>query len=245
MNTKKPKVMASKVIISGNVVEVYEFEDGCLYDFECPKNRTCSDVIPEEWQGKRDDNLRRSRQMLRRIIWSNIGVNSKFLTLTYAENMQDYKVFIEDWRRFVQNLRRKGIKLQYVYVLEYQERGAIHAHVVIFNDEMLPLEAITNAWGRGFVKLNRIKDVKNLGAYVCKYLTKETLAEYGAHSYHASVGLIRPQEIKIDLDSRDTVEAYKSNIACSYSNTYSIPTFDADGNKIGEKTVKYMQGKWK
>lgn len=232
--------MASKVIISGSVVEVYEYEDGSLYDYE-RKGRNTREM-PEEWAGKRDDNLRRSRQMLRRLIWCNMKHYSKFLTLTYAENMQDINVFRSDWHRFIQNLRRKGIKLEYLYVLEYQERGAIHAHVVIFNNEKLPLEAITNAWGKGFVKLNRIRDIKNLGAYVCKYLTKETVAAYGSHSYYCSIGLERPREIKIDIDHCQEVDAYKGGIKATFADEYSIPMIDPEGNVYGYKIVRYMQG---
>lgn len=233
--------MASRVIISGNVVEIYEYEDGCLYDYEVPPKSAIS--LTGEWHGKREDNLRRARATLRRVIWSNLDTYSKFLTLTYAENVQDVDRFRKDWHNFVQSLSRKGIRLQYLYVLEYQKRGAIHAHVVIFNNEKIPLAAVENAWGHGFVKLNRIRDVRNLGAYVCKYLTKETMAAYGSHSFFCSIGLNRPQEIKIDLDSMAAVEAYKQGITTTYTNTYSIPKYDSEGNVTSYKAVKYTQGK--
>jgi hypothetical protein len=240
---KKPKIMASKVITSGSVVEIYEYEDGNLYDFEKKKTVRRSDTEPEDWRGKEDSNLRRARQTLRRTIWANMRHYSKFLTLTYAENMQDYERFKKDWQRFIKNMKRHGFPLRYLYVLEYQKRGAIHAHVVVFNDEVIPIEAIENAWKKGFVKINSIKDVNNLGAYVCKYLTKETIASYGSHSYHVSRGLQKPEEIKIDLDHGEAVEAYLSGIAVKYQSTYSIPLIDSDGKQYGSKTVKYTQGR--
>jgi hypothetical protein len=240
---KKAKVMTAKVITSGDIVEVYEYDDGVLYGYERPATTRRTDTPPEDWQGKEESNLRRARQKLRRTIWSNMKHYSKFLTLTYAENMQDYEQFQKDWHRFTQNLKRHGYELQYLYVLEYQKRGALHAHVVVFNDEIIPIEAIENAWKRGFVKINSIKDVNNLGAYVCKYLTKETIASYGSHSYHVSRGLEKPNEIKIDLDHGEAVEAYTSDMTVTYSHEYSIPLINEDGNQYGSKTVKYTQGR--
>lgn len=240
---KTPKIMASKVITSGSVVEIYEYEDGNLYGYEKKKTVGRSETEPENWQGKDDGNLRRARQTLRRTIWANMKHFSKFLTLTYAENMKDYEQFKKDWHRFTQNLKRHGYVLQYLYVLEYQKRGAIHAHVVVFNDEVIPIEAIENAWKKGFVKINSIKDVNNLGAYVCKYLTKETMAAYGSHSYHVSRGLEKPNEIKIDLDQVEAVEAYHTGITVKFQSTYSIPLIDSEGNQYGSKTVKYTQGR--
>jgi hypothetical protein len=240
---KRPKIMASKVITSGSVVEIYEYEDGNLYDYEKKKTVRRSDVEPEDWQGKEDGNLRRARQHVRRTIWTNFNYYSKFLTLTYVENMQDYEQFKMDWQRFTQNMKRHGYKLKYLYVLEYQERGAIHAHVVVFNREIIPFKVIENAWKRGFVYINKIRDIKNLGAYVCKYITKQSLAAYGSHTYHVSRGLEKPKEIKIDLDHVEAVEAYLSGIAVKYQSTYSIPLIDSDGKQYGAKTVKYTQGR--
>jgi hypothetical protein len=240
---KVPKIMASKVITSGSVVEIYEYEDGNLYDYERKKTTIRGKVEPEEWNGKLESNLRRARQMLRRTIWANMNHYSKFMTLTYAENMKDYEQFKKDWQRFIKNLKNHGIVLKYLYVLEYQKRGAIHAHVVVFNDEIIPIEAIENAWRKGFVKINRIKDVKNLGAYVCKYLTKESMSSYGSHSYHVSRGLEKPAEIKIDLDHVEAVEAYKSGVCVTFQNTYIIPLINSEGKQYGSKTVKYTQGR--
>lgn len=149
---------------------------------------------PEVWNGKQEKNLHRARTKIRRYIWANINKYSKFVTFTYAENQKDIKTFFYDWKQFAKRMKRKGYELKYLYVLEYQQRGAIHAHCVIFNEEYIPIEVIQSAWGKGHVDINSIRSVKNMGAYVCKYLTKETMAEYNSKSYHISKGINKPIE---------------------------------------------------
>lgn len=225
-----------RVVRSGNTIELYEYKNKVFYNFQ-GYEREYQREKPMDWNGKSEKSLARSRREIRRLIWANMGKYSKFLTLTYAENMQDLQTFYHDWKMFVQRMKRKGFTLQYLYVLEYQERGAIHAHVIIFNDEYIPIEAIESAWGNGFVKINAIKEIRNLGAYVCKYLTKETLSEYNSKSYHASKGLIRPVERKITLhDTDDIKRELLSKAKVVYESDYYITIDD-----IVTNTVNYSQ----
>ena len=225
-----------RVVRSGNTIEIYEYKNKVFYNFQ-GYEREYRREKPMDWSGKSETSLTRSRQQIRRLIWANIGKYSKFLTLTYAENMQDLQTFYHDWKMFLQSMKRKGYTLKYLYVLEYQERGAIHAHVVIFNEEYIPIEAIENSWGKGFVKINAIKEIRNLGAYVCKYLTKESMAEYNSKSYHASKGLNRPIERRITLhDTDDIKRELLSKAKVVYESDYDITIDD-----IVTNTVNYSQ----
>ena len=64
--------------------------------------------------------------------------------------MLDVKQFRRDWQTFVQAMRRKGHDLRYLYVIERQKQrglkegneGTIHAHVIVFNDEFIPMESL-------------------------------------------------------------------------------------------------------
>jgi hypothetical protein len=225
-----------RVVRSGNTIEVYEYQNKVFYNYQ-GYERERKREKPMEWSGKSEISLTRSRRQIRRIIWANIGKYSKFLTLTYAENMQDLQKFYYDWKMFIKSMKRKGYTLKYLYVLEYQERGAIHAHVVIFNEEYIPIGAIEKSWGKGFVKINSIKDIKNLGAYVCKYLTKESLSEYNSKSYHTSRGLNRPIERRITLhDTEDIKRELFSKARVVYESDYHITVDD-----IVTNTVNYSQ----
>jgi len=87
--------------------------------------------------------------------------------------------------------------------------------------------------GKGFVKINAIQDIKNLGAYVCKYLTKESMAEYNSKSYHASRGLNRPIERRITLhDTEHIKRELLSKASPIYESQYYITTDDIVTNEV-------------
>ena len=63
----------------------------------------------------------RAKRDLRRLINANIGEFSKFVTLTFRENITDLKVANYEWKKFKQRLETKiGYKLQYLVVIEFQ-----------------------------------------------------------------------------------------------------------------------------
>lgn len=234
-----------RVVRSGNVIEVYQYEKKVYYDYEYFE-RNVDRQRPDNWHGKEDKSLARARREIRRIIWCNLNKYSKFLTLTYKENMQDIQQFYYDWQIFTTNMKRKGYRLNYLYVLEHQKErgikynqgeGAIHAHVVIFNDEYIPWEVIKTSWKHGVIDLHKIRDIGNLGAYVCKYLTKDALAEYNSKSYHCSQGLKRSVERKITLtEGESLIEELFAHGEVVFTSEYDITVNDIVSNQ-----VKYCQ----
>jgi len=76
---------------------------------------------------------------------------------------------------------------------------------------------LNELWGNGFVKINKIDHVDNVGAYMIKYMTKDNddLRLRGLKSYQTSKNLIRPIEFVgtevndilrfYDLDNKKTV----------------------------------------
>uniref|UniRef100_UPI003F689A82 rolling circle replication-associated protein n=1 Tax=Kurthia senegalensis TaxID=1033740 RepID=UPI003F689A82 len=111
------------------------------------------------------------------------------------------------FRSFIKKLNyalfKKHSGLKYVCVVERQERGALHYHIVLFNMPFMPVDDLAKIWGHGFVRINAIDDVDNLGAYVVKYIEK-TMNEMQEKKsakvkdkklYFASRGLHKPVEI--------------------------------------------------
>jgi len=225
-----------KVVRSGSILEVYQYQEKVYYNYEGFERIDAEKTKPIDWQGKNEKNLSRARQNIRRLIWCNRNEYSKFLTLTYKDNMQDLNKFYADWHVFIQGMKRKGYMLKYLYVLEYQERGAIHAHVIIFNNEYIPWRVVKECWERfeeRGEKINSIKDVNNLGAYVCKYLTKNTIAEYNSKSYHTSRGLKRPIERKITAEESEVLieQLFRGNKVI-YQTEYDVVISDEITNKV-------------
>jgi hypothetical protein len=158
--------------------------------------------------------LKKSGQAVRRIINANVeayGEKAKFVTLTFAKNVKENRVANAIFGKFVKRLnyeifRDKKARLKYLTVIEFQKRGAIHYHVVFFNLPYMPKSKLSEIWGQGFVKINNIDNVDNVGAYVSKYMTKDTDDDrlIGEKSYFCSRGLIKPEEI-IDKEKIERV----------------------------------------
>ena len=217
------------MIISGDIIEVYEYEKPILEGYKDVKKNSKgrqSVASDEDKALNRAKTLHRASNRVRRLINANIGEHSKFITLTFAENVTNLKKANYEWKKFKQRVEYElGYKLQYVAVVEFQKRGAIHYHVVMFNAPYIKNKRLNELWGHGFVKINRIKHVDNVGAYVTKYMTKDCNDPrlIGEKMWFSSKGLEEPKEIK-DKKSIENVEKslyWFQTYANTFSNDYN------------------------
>lgn len=215
-----------KVVMSGNVIELYEYEKEVIYGYKDSKKKSkgrSSVANLENKEVNREKVLGRARRDLRRIINCNVEKYSKFLTLTFADNVQDLDFANNEFKKFVKRVNyHYGIKLKYSVVIEFQERGAVHYHALLYNlTQKLDLDKLSKIWGNGFIKVNSIKDVDNVGAYVCKYMTKtDDDRLLGRKMYFNSRGLNKPQEIKESAVVDALVGSLQQN-SLTYENKFS------------------------
>lgn len=131
------------------------------------------------------NSLRQTFKKLRYLINNNfVGAkNELHMTLTYAENMTDTERLYADFKRFMMRLKRKykGQSIDYLNVIEPQERGAWHCHLLIrFNDVgsiFIENKKIAEMWGQGFVTIRSLAEVDNIGAYLSAYLSDIELTD--------------------------------------------------------------------
>jgi len=126
-------------------------------------------------------NLFRTFRRIRNLVNANV-IDSEYcrwVTLTYAENMQDTKRLMRDFDSFRKRFQRycvnKSIPIpDYIAVPEPQQRGAWHLHIIyIWHDVKAPYienDVLRNIWGHGFVSIKALANVDNIGAYLCAYL---------------------------------------------------------------------------
>lgn len=160
---------------------------------------------------------RRARSRLRQLILS-AGCNH-LLTLTYRENVTDYKQSCGDLSRFVRKVKRELPGWVYVAVPEKQKRGAWHWHLAVIGRQDVTL---LRAYWRSVIGEGNI-DVKpprpgaknrrlRIVTYLSKYLTKGFSGEsreLNGHRYRATLGIRIPVEtIPIPLAHRNQVSAY-------------------------------------
>lgn len=194
------KLYNVKAVWSGSIVELYEYEFSILKGETNNSSGRSVEADEENKKRHRKNTLARARRDVRRLINANVdkwGEKPKFLTLTFAENVQDIKQANYEFKKFRQRLEYDlEIKLKYVVVIEFQKRGAIHYHVVFFNLPYVEANYLQSIWGNGFIKINAIAHVDNVGAYITKYMTKDNDDERlrGKKSYFSSRGLHKPVE---------------------------------------------------
>lgn len=128
-------------------------------------------------------NIAKSMEMGRDILNANITDVKKcrWLTLTYKENMTDTIRILLDFKHFNQKMRQLYGKYEYITAVEPQGRGAWHFHVVMIFEAAAPYlspQTVAETWGKGFVKIKRLDDVDNVGAYLTAYLGDVDISEY-------------------------------------------------------------------
>jgi len=217
----------TRLIVSGGFYELYRYSQPYYYN----KSPSASEKLYLESvksDERRDDNLFSCRQHIRRLINSNVGIyghKTKFVTYTFKENITNLRHANKIWQSYQKKLKYRFKSVKYLLVVEFQKRGAVHYHVVYFN---LPYIAgggkyLSALWGSGDVNIRAIELVKNVGAYVCKYLQKGTLDRrlVGEKAFFCSRGLVKPFELK----SKESIDIFlnqcilKEEVKRVYSST--------------------------
>lgn len=129
------------------------------------------------------EGLRRTFKRLRYLINANFtgAQNELFITLTFAPNAEGWRPGVEDtdyiascWKKFQQRLARKYGKFEWIRVLEPHADGKAHFHALLKFKQVkkvfIPNKELNRIWGLGFVNINSLKEVDNVGAYVSGYL---------------------------------------------------------------------------
>lgn len=201
-NNLENKPTYKKVIQTGNVIEIYEYEklpkmpSKKREERDPKKMDKYADVEFDNSLTDRQNNQHKARNNLRRLITANFNKNSKFITLTFANNLTCVKTANYEFMKFIQRLRyRYGKEFKYANVIQFQTRGAVHYHMMsdLPYIEQKELEKI---WKHGFVFINKITHVDNVGAYMIRYMGKDMddTRLMGQKSYMTSKNLERPKE---------------------------------------------------
>lgn len=165
------------------------------YDRDHMVNRLTGEITAVDHCLDRSDprlrkSLKSSFKRLKRLIGANFCKarrnSSLWITLTYAQPdgkpMTDQHRLYEDFRRFIQKLKRKlsPRELVYIVTMEPQGNGSFHAHLLIkTTDESylyLKNDEVSRLWSQGFVNVRRVKNSDNVGAYLMAYLTDVDIA---------------------------------------------------------------------
>jgi len=221
-----PYAVSTKLIFSGAFVEVYDYSRPYWvgwprYRRLRPKSMTRPIIKPQE--AMRDDNVRRTRIKIRRLINSNQDLD-RFFTITFADNITDFDYANRQLANYIRSIKKLYPNFKYLAVPEFQKRGAIHYHILC-NLPFIEVDILTKMWGKGFVFLRKINHVDNVGAYVCKYLGKANFDTryFKRKKFFYSLNLNRPVVVDKFLEVRHLLP-YISKISHALIYSFSFDT---------------------
>lgn len=217
-----------KIVISGDRVEYSMFQNFYEYgkrekkidqqagkslktDFE-DLYKTDEQINAERERYKLSNRIR-SQTNLVRLVNANKQFDRgrhSFLTLTYKENEQNITKAQRDFAKFIQRLNyslltvkktgKNANRIRYVSVIEFQKRGAIHFHVILFDVSYIHWAKLTKLWGHGSIDINardksgKAMTVTKVAKYMAKYMAKGFTDERlnGKKKYCSSTNLEKP-----------------------------------------------------
>lgn len=244
--------MYIKVFISGDIIEVKEYSrlnTAMTFDDDLEKAPPGESLDNAE-NYRRRNQLR--RDMIRRLACHNFSNKSKFVTLTFRDNdnfdIKDPIACNAEFGKFRKRLKRKFGNIKHLAVIEFQDkndRGAVHYHC-FFDLPYISAKELEAIWGNGFIKINAINHVDNLGAYVIKYMTKDTEDDRlkGIKAYNTSKNLDRPYEfsswkkhdqekiLKLLEDLKETAPVYSAKYDSEQAGKINYLQFNNNRKKI-------------
>ena len=165
-----------KILDFGHIFKVYKYERPVKFGFNRHggRKKLINGLDKEVNKKNRADVLHRIHNKIINIALANFTENSKFITLTFGKNVTDIKIANIEFKKFIQRLRNNPEYsfFKYLTVIQFQERGVVHYHM-LSDLPYIPKYKLAKIWGKGFIKINDIKNVDNVGAYIIGYMNKK------------------------------------------------------------------------
>lgn len=200
-----------RVLDSGNILEIWSYEKAPRPHAKPRKRiqKEASSLGDRIASRRRKDNIRRTRQRFVKLVSINCaraGVPA-LLTLT-MRSIVPIETSSKFFAAFFDTLKRTyKIDIEYIGVPEFQKRGAVHYHVLVWglSEELIYGERASrflgNIWARGFLDCVPTDGSPKLAGYLSKYMSKAMHDDRlgGKRAFLASRGIMRPVLYKSPL----------------------------------------------
>lgn len=268
--TNLPFVYNTKIIETPTTKEIYFYEKPIFSKSNSNTEISKDTKANEPKQNKRQtfdemsatnqyDSLKRKQKHYEQMRWEiarivdcNFDSKTKFVTLTFKDNIQDINQTNTNFKYFIQRLNyhlydTKIQSLKYIATWEKQKRGAIHYHVIFFDFPYIAKETLRKLWTHGFIKINRI-DVdgkENRGRYLSKYFSKDLeLKEHKKKAFFKSQNLKLPNVKKLILTDDILQDLAEEKVI--YQKEYMRKSYDEKalsltGYPLTESKVTYLK----
>jgi hypothetical protein len=253
----------TKIVHSGAILEVFTYLEKPLYFGnyqDLPDTKFFEKQPPKNTYL---NNLKATKKKAQRLIDANCYAYDKtkdkpyvptMLTLTTRDNIPSLSLTNPLIPLFIKRLNyeilkgKKNAFVNYITIPEWQERGAVHYHMSIFNLPYVKHKDLTDLWGQGFVWITRTDRMRGIGRYMTKYMTKGFDDERlkGHKRYMPSQNLIQPKTIyqqdiaeNIKNDLPDSLQVYEKEYQDLYRGKINYKIYDLGNEwKYSEKLKK-------
>lgn len=222
-----------KIIETNDKIEIWRYEmpihnNYSMSDFE-NNNKQRRKYEDLSYSEKVDSFKRKSKYYqerkhdIRRLIEMNYkAYETKFVTLTFRDHIEDVAEANNLFNKFIKRLKYKlGKSIKYIAVWERTKKNRIHYHLIIFNLKYMKWEELECVWKHGYIKINDVSHVerKNVGRYISKYFSKELdVKDMHKKAFFTSRNLKKPK--KITLQSQEELKNLVDISNKSYSTKY-------------------------
>lgn len=221
-----------------------------------------------ETRNQSENSIKQTIKKLRYLINSNFsgGRNELWATLTFRDKKiaKQPSMIYKEFNKFIKRLNYKyKEKLDYIAILEphgisdndISKWHGFHIHLLLKNSSSslyLPYQEFESIWGLGMCRIERLKNIDNIGAYLSAYLTNAELSEEnsskkkyvkgsrlwlyprGVRIYRKSKGIHYPKRIKMPYHSAKELIGIEPH----YTKTYKIKNDDFENIVIFEQYNK-------
>lgn len=208
----------NKIITYGNIIETFTYARDLNIPPKTHRRNTRHAGIPgtsddagsidrsADFEGKRKDNANRASMVFRQLVLANLTGTEYplLLTATYRDNQTDLRLGYRDFGAFIQAMRHRfGKEWRYIAVPEFQKRGAVHFHALIWGlpqhilEEERSTRLVAGLWKHGFIYLKITDGNEKLSSYLTKYMAKSFVDKrlMNQKAYVCSRNLKRPQVV--------------------------------------------------
>lgn len=154
--------------------------DPHLVQFEKQKIRFLDYAVPQARRSSITNFSKKSRlRLLRTCSKLDLALYGLFLTFTYRENMTDARTAKDHLEKLSLWLKRNYPENAFIWRMEYQERGAIHFHIIALNRAFIPAQKLTSYWqkltgDKSYPDIKKLRSRRKVMYYISKYIAKVT-----------------------------------------------------------------------
>ncbi|MGQ3448328.1 rolling circle replication-associated protein [Streptococcus pneumoniae] len=205
-----------------------------------------------ETRNQSENSIKQTMKKLRYLINANFSgrKNELWATLTFKDTIiaKQPSLIYKEFNKFIKRLNYKyKEKLEYIAILEPHgiegndilKWHGFHLHLLLKSSSSslyLPYREFESVWGLGMCRIERLKNIDNIGAYLSAYLTNAEFSEdnsskkkyvkgsrlwlypRGVRIYRKSKGIKYPKRIKMPYHSAKELIGIEPH----YTKTYKI-----------------------